>query len=108
MIQPVEMQRTLRMTLHGGAVSTTTEVWQTLCAARDGDLDRVMQLVSGRPELSTCQYNYTHPLHFAVRDGHLPLVRMLVAQGAFDPRYKTYPFGDSLLTMAEDRGYDEA
>ena len=30
-----------------------------------------------------------------------------MARNALDPRYKTYPFGDSLLTMAQDRGYDE-
>ena len=107
MIQPVEMRKTLPMTLHGGVVSTTTEVWEMLRASRDGDLDRVMQLVSQRPELSTCQYNYTTPLHFAVRDGHLPLVRALVGQKALDPGYKTYPFGDSLLTMAQDRNHDE-
>jgi ankyrin repeat protein len=107
MIQPIEMQRTLPMTLHGGVVSTTTRVWEMLCASRDGDLDRVMQLVSEQPQLSTCQYNYTPPLHFAVREGHLPVVRALVDQKAFDPSYKSYPFGDSFLTMAEDRGYDE-
>jgi len=95
------------MKLHGGVVSTTTEVWEMLCAGRDGDLDRVMQLAARCPQLATCQYNYTPPLHFAVRDGHLPLVRALVAQGAFDPSYKTYPFGDSLLTMAHDREHDE-
>jgi ankyrin repeat protein len=78
-----------------------------LCASRDGDLDHVMQLVSRRPELSTCQFNYTPPLHFAVREGHVALVRMLLSQGAFDPQYKNYPFGDSLITMAQDRGHDE-
>jgi ankyrin repeat protein len=107
MIQPVEMCKTLPMTLHGGAMSTTTEVWEMLRASREGNLERVMQLVSQRPELSTCQYNYTPPIHFAVREGHLALVRALVEQRAFDPEYKTYPFGDSLLTMAQDRGYDE-
>ena len=107
MIQPVEMRNTLPMTLHGGASSTTTEVWEMLSASRDGDLDRVMQLISRRPELCTCQFNYTPPLHFAVREGHLPLVRALVDRGALDPRYKTYPFGDSLLTMAQDRGHDD-
>ena len=40
MIQPVEMQRTLPMTLHDGAGSTTTEVWEILSATRDGDLDK--------------------------------------------------------------------
>ena len=89
MIQPVEMQKTLPMTLHGGVMSTTTEVWEMLSATRDGDLERVMPLVSRRPELCTCQYNYTPPLHFAVREGHLSLVRALVERGAFDPAYNT-------------------
>ena len=107
MIKPVEMRQTLPMTLHGGASSTTTEVWDMLCASRDGDLDRVTQLIAGRPGLSTCQYNYTPPLHFAVREGHLSLVQLLVDRGAFDPGYKTYPFGDTLPTMARDRGRDD-
>src|SRR5215471_13890681 len=107
MLQPVEMQKTLPMTLHGGVVSTTTEVWEMLCASRDGDLDRIIQLTSQRPELRTCQYNYTPPLHLAVREGHSPLVRWLVAAGALDPHYKTYPFGDSFLTIAQDRGHEE-
>jgi hypothetical protein len=107
MIQPVEMRRTLPMTLHGGTSSTTTEVWEMLVASRDGDLDRVMRLLEQRPELSTCQYNYTPPLHLAVREGHLALVRVLVERRALDPNYKTYPFGDSFLTMAQDRGHDQ-
>jgi uncharacterized protein len=107
MIQPVEMRTTLPMAIHGGGVSTTTEVWEMLRASWEGDLDRVVQLVSQRSELSTCQFNYTPPLHFAVREGHLSVVQALIEQRAFDPGYKTYPFGDSLLTMAQDRGYDE-
>ena len=107
MIAPVEMRQPRPMTLHGGASSTTTEVWEMLSACRDGDLDRMLQLIAKRPDLSTCQYNYTPPLHFAVREGHLPLVRVLVERKALDPSYKTYPFGDSLLTMAQDRGHDE-
>ena len=107
MIVPVEVQRALRMTLHGGAVSTTTEVWEMLSACRAGDLARAEQLMSRRPELATCQYNYTPPLHFAVRDGHVELVRALGERGAYDPGYKSYPFGDTLLTIARDRGFDE-
>ena len=95
------------MTLHGGAMSTTSEVWEMLSATRAGDLDRVTQLILKRPELTTCQYNYTPPLHFAVREGHLALVKTLIAHDAYDSNYKSYPFGDTLLTMAEDREYDE-
>jgi uncharacterized protein len=107
MIRPVEMHKTLPIELHGGIRAKTTQVWDTLNASRDGDLDRVMELCSALPELSTCQYNYTPPIHFAVREGHLPLVRELVTRGALDPTYTSYPFRDSLVTMARDRGHDQ-
>lgn len=82
------------------------DVWDMLSASRDGDLERVKRLASHRPELNHCEYNYTPPIHFAVREGHLDIVRYLLEQGA-DPAYRTYPFQDSLLTMAQDRGYHE-
>jgi hypothetical protein len=107
MLVPIEMQRTLPMKLHGGATSTTSEVWAMLCACYAGDVARVQELIGRRPELATCQYNYTPPLHFAVREGHLDLVRMLVDRGAYDPGYKSYPFGDTLPAIARDRGFDE-
>jgi uncharacterized protein len=107
MLTPVEMQRTLPMTLHGGATSTTTEVWSMLAACYVGDASRAQELMEQRPALATCQYNYTPPLHFAVREGHLELVRVLVDRGAYDPGYKSYPFGDTLATIASDRGFDE-
>jgi len=95
------------MALHGGAKSTTTEVWAMLSAAFAGDLARAQELMAQRPELATCQYNYTPPLHFAVREGHLDFVKALVDRRAYDPGYKSYPFGDTLLTIARDRGFDE-
>jgi len=95
------------MALHGGAKSTTTEVWAMLSAAFAGDVARAQELMAQRPELATCQYNYTPPLHFAVREGHLALVKVLVDRGAYDPGYKSYPFGDPLLTIARERGFDE-
>jgi ankyrin repeat protein len=107
MLTPVEMQRTLPMTLHGGATSTTTEVWAMLSACCAGDLAKAQELMAQRPELATCQYNYTPPLHFAVREGHLELVRVLVDRGAYDPGYKSYPFGETLPAIARDRGLDE-
>jgi ankyrin repeat protein len=83
------------------------DVWTMLRASRDGDLDQVMALVSRRPALVRCEYNYTPPIHFAVREGHTDLVRYLVEHGADVASYRTYPFQDSLLTMAQDREYRE-
>ena len=107
MLAPIEMRRPLPMTLHGSGVTMTTEVWSMLAASEAGDLEHVARLVAHRPELRTCKFNYTSPLHFAVREGHVTLVKELVAAGAFDPSYKSYPFGDDLLTMARDREYEE-
>ena len=107
MITPVEMKLTLPMSLSNGVVSTTTKVWDMLTASRDGNLDRVQQLANDCPELLYAQYNYTPPIHFAVREGHVQLVRYLLDHGALDPTYITYPFGDTLLTVAKDRGYNE-
>jgi uncharacterized protein len=107
MITPVEMKLELPMSLSNGVVSTTFKVWEILTASRDGNLERVQQLLDECPELAYAQYNYTPPIHFAVREGHVQLVRCLLNKGALDPTYKTYPFGDTLLTIAKDRGYDE-
>jgi ankyrin repeat protein len=107
MIQPLEMKETRPMKLHDGVVSTTTDIWNMLTASRDGDLSRVQKLAQSCPRLLTCQYDYTAPLHLAVREGHLELVRYLVEQGALDPGYKNHPFLEPLVTIAEDHEYVE-
>ena len=107
MIQPNEMKATRPMHLHGGVIATTTDVWNMLVASRDGDLHRVQALAAQCPVLLTCQYDYTCPLHLAVREGHLELVRYLVEQAGIDPNYQMHPFLESLLTCAEERGHTE-
>lgn len=107
MIQPLEMKETHPIKLHDGGVSTTTEVWNMLSASFEGDLSRVQSLVDRSRRLLTCQYDYTSPLHLAVREGHVDLVAFLVERGALDPSYRTHPFLDPLLTVAEDRRFDD-
>ena len=101
------MKETHPIKLHDGGVSTTTEVWNMLNASFEGDLSRVQSLVDRSRRLLTCQYDYTSPLHLAVREGHVDLVTFLVERGALDPSYRTHPFLDPLLTVAEDRGFDD-
>ena len=108
MIQPDELKLDLPMTIANDVVTTTTKVWEILTASRDGDLVRTRHLVSEAPELAYAQYNYTPPIHFAVREGHTTLVEFLLFEcGAHDPPYRTYPFLDSLQTVARDRGFNE-
>src|SRR5688572_8345750 len=107
MIQPHELKLDLPMKLSNDAVSTTVKVWEALKASSDGDLSRVQALVEDCPELAYAQYNYAPPIQFAVREGHVELVRFLLGLGAHDTSYKFYPFQESLQTVASDRGHSE-
>ena len=105
MLQPIELRSDLPMKLSNNVVSTTTKVWNILVACKRGDLEAVKRMADGCHELLYAQYNYTPPIHFAVREGHIELVKYLLANGAHDPAYKIYPFQESLQTIANDRGY---
>jgi len=95
------------MEVANGTASTTTKAWETLVAANNGNLVKVKKLVEECPDLIYAQYNYTPPVYFAVREGHAELVNYFLNNGALDPTYKTYPFQETLLTMAKDREYKD-
>jgi uncharacterized protein len=107
MIQPKELKLHLPMEVGNGVISTTTKVWEILLASYDGNLDKVTRLVDECPELIYAQYNYAPPIHFAVREGHIELVKYLLSYGAHDTNYQFYPFQESLQTVANDRSYAE-
>ncbi|HEU5289184.1 MAG TPA: ankyrin repeat domain-containing protein [Cyclobacteriaceae bacterium] len=107
MLQPAELKLDLPVELSNGAMSSTSMLWKILLASKEGDLDTIRKLAGDCPELIYGQYNYTPPIHLAVREGHVSTVKYLLDNGAYDPRYKTYPFQDSLLAIANERGHHE-
>ena len=78
------MKLNLPMKLSNEVVSTTTKVWNILVAGKDGDIEAVKKLGEECHELLYAQYNYTPPIHFAVREGHIELVKYLLKEGAHD------------------------
>ena len=104
-IRPLELRSTRVITLPDGDSAPADTVWSMYLAAHAGDLDQVKALVARHSGLTRHEHNYTPPLHFAVREGHARLVRFLVERTGIDPSYRSYPFQDTLLTIAEDRGH---
>jgi ankyrin repeat protein len=76
-------------------------VWDALTASEAGDVDALRRLVESDPRLGRAEYWYTPAIHFAVREGHLEAVRLLLDAGA-DPEWNGLHDG-SLIAMARDR-----
>lgn len=76
-------------------------VWDTITAAAAGDVPALRRLLERSPELARSGYA---PLRFAVREGHLEAVRVLLDAGA-DPDLIGF-YGDTLIEIARDRGYE--
>ncbi|WP_157898757.1 ankyrin repeat domain-containing protein [Luteitalea pratensis] len=106
LIRPIELRPGATRELPDGTRVPSDDVYAMFEAARVGDLERVRALVADVPGLATVEYNYTPPIHFAVREGHAGIVQFLLAHGA-DPAYRSYPFQESLLQFAEDRGHSD-
>jgi ankyrin repeat protein len=106
LIRPLELSPGRRWTLGDGTVADADTVFAMFVSAREGDVATVKRLIDRVSALATVEYNYTPPIHFAVREGHRNIVQLLLAHGA-DPAYRSYPFQESLLTFAEDRGHED-
>ncbi|MDE0224975.1 MAG: ankyrin repeat domain-containing protein [Gammaproteobacteria bacterium] len=81
-------------------------IWQVLNAARDGDTTRLRAMLEDDAMLVKAEFWYTPPLHFAVREGHLDVTRLLLQAGA-DIFHRSLYAQEPLLQMALDRGHDE-
>jgi|GEM_PF-816838 len=86
----------------------SAEAWRLFCASANGDLASVKQIIHDSPELAHSFIWYESPLHFAVRENHIEIVRELLAAG-INPAYSnwTYSSWQKILPIAKDRGYDE-
>ncbi len=89
---------------HGAWSCRGRDVWNAICASSTGDAAALRRLLERDPNLYRAEYWYTQPIHFAVRDGHLEAVRVLLEAGA-DPD-AVGPSGDDLVTVARDRGHE--
>ena len=78
-------------------------IWNALTASEDGDVATLRELVERDPRLSRAEYWYTPAIHFAVREGHMEAVQLLLDAGA-DPEWNGLHDG-SLIAMARDRGH---
>lgn len=106
LIRPVELRSGRPYTLPDGTVVTTDEVFETFVAARGGDLKGIKRLIARAAGLGLVEYNYMPPIHFAAREGHRAIVELLIDRGA-DLAYRSYPFQDSLLTIARDHEHED-
>jgi hypothetical protein len=79
-------------------------IWDTMTAAAAGDTPTLRRLLERDPSLSQAEYWYTQPIHFAVREGHIEAVQILLEAGG-DPEWNGYHDG-SLIEMARDRGHE--
>jgi ankyrin repeat protein len=80
------------------------EIWAAIMAAETGDTETLRGLLRRDPALSRAEYFYTHPIHFAVRSGHIETVQLLLDAGV-DPEWNSFHHG-SLIEMARDRGHE--
>ena len=80
------------------------DTWEVLTAARDGDVARLGVLLDRNRTLANAAYWYATPLQFAVREGRLAAVELLIDAGA-DIFHCSLYGQETLLQMALDRGH---
>jgi len=100
MIRPDELASELP---HGPWSCRGCDVWDMICAAAAGDVAALRRLLERDPNLYRAEYWYTQPIHFAVREGHVEAVQVLLDAGA-DPA--AVGLREDLVIVARDHGHE--
>ncbi|MAF10292.1 hypothetical protein CMK11_07565 [Candidatus Poribacteria bacterium] len=84
------------------------DAWAIMKACAAGDIETVRQFLAGDPALANAQYWYQFPIHFAVREGHADIARLLLEAGA-EPGRSRYMYNSwrDLVREATRRGYED-
>jgi ankyrin repeat protein len=83
------------------------DVWAMLYAAATGDLATIKNLADRDANLLRCEYAYRTPMHFAVRENHIEVVRFLIERGQSVLDAGAGTWHASAIAMARDRGNAE-
>ncbi|MGH2404635.1 MAG: ankyrin repeat domain-containing protein, partial [bacterium] len=97
MIKPAELGSELP---YGPSSSRACDVWDAICAAAAGDAAALRRQLERDPNL----YRYDQPVYFAVREGQLEALKVLLDAGA-EPAGMG-PSSEDLVTVARDRGHE--
>lgn len=79
------------------------DVWAMFVAAMNGDLEQVRVLEARDPALLSCELEYLTPMHFAIRENRIEVVKYLLERGV----RPVFSFGMPVSEAAELRGYGE-
>ena len=93
MIKPIELES-----------ADGRDSWDTICAASAGDVATLQRLLERDRRLARAEYWYAPAVHFAVREGHIEAVRVLLDAGADPERNGLHD--RSLIEMARERGHE--
>lgn len=96
-IRPIELESDRP---YGQWASRARDVWDAMEAARTGNVVTLQRLLARDPNLA----RYDEPLHFATREGHIEALKALLDAGADADAVRVG--GDTLVTIAHDRGHD--
>lgn len=94
--------------IYGGETVDGDAAWDLFCAAAEGDVQALKELLAIDPKLVHAQHWYSIPVRFAVLGGHADAVDMLLKAGSEPGILEAGLFDwETLLKNAKRRGFDD-